>query len=98
MQTCPNCDGIRQVFVFADGHRADGTPFAENGYRHCMMCKGAGEITADHAERIKIGKLMRDERVARGVGLLEASKALGCSPAELSGVERGDLPKSSPET
>lgn len=87
---CPNCHGEKQTFVFADGHRPDGTRFADNRMRDCMTCKGAGTISECHAERIQNGKTIRDERVAKRLSLAEAAKQLGCSPAELSAVERGD--------
>jgi ribosome-binding protein aMBF1 (putative translation factor) len=93
MPVCPDCKGAKHVYVFADGHTPDGVPFASNGYRDCSTCDGWGEITQDYADRIEVGRMMRDARVKAGVSLLEASKQMGCSPAELSRVERGRLPK-----
>lgn len=92
MPVCPSCDGAKQVFVFADGHTPDGKPWARNGYRDCLTCDGWGEITQAYAERIEVGRMMRDARVKAGVSLLEAAKQMGCSPADLSRVERGKLP------
>lgn len=87
---CPNCRGDRQVLVFADGHNADGTPWASNGYRDCDRCKGAGAITKDYARRIQIGMHARMDRLAVGLSLHEAARAWGKSASEISRFERGD--------
>ena len=86
---CPGCKGEKKVFVFADGHHEDGTPFHNNGYRDCFTCTGSGEITDEHAGRIAAGRKMRDERVAQRISLMDAAKTRGMSPAELSAIEMG---------
>lgn len=89
MPACPACKGEKEVFVFADGHHEDGTAFSRNGLMACFTCKGVGSISDEHAARIVAGKKLRDERVARREGLMEASTRLGMSPAELSAIETG---------
>jgi len=90
MTICPRCNGAKRIFVFADGHDADGNFVSTSGERDCLTCKGVGEITDDHANRIKIGKSLRDDRVAKGFGLREAALLRGCTPAELSAIEQGN--------
>ena len=89
MSICPHCNGERQVFVFADGHHADGTPFHSNGLRNCSTCGGSGEITEEHVRRIKVGRERREERLSAGLSLREASRLAGISAAELSAIECG---------
>lgn len=40
-------------------------------------------------ETVRLGNAVREMRVARGYGLREAAKLLGCSAVDLSAVERG---------
>jgi len=92
-RTCPTCDGEKIVFVFADGHRADGSPIHDNGPRKCSTCAGTGEITDEHAERITEGQRMRLERIGNGLTLREAAHLAGTTPAKLSALEQGRIPE-----
>ena len=55
----------------------------------CSICKGDGRISAAPAALMAQGKNWRDARVARGETLLEMSRRLGMSPADLSAIEVG---------
>lgn len=91
---CPGCKGEKRVFVFADGHHEDGTPFHNNGYRDCFTCDGSGEITDEHIARIAAGRKLRDERVSKRVSLMDAAHERGISPEDRSAIEMGRERKS----
>lgn len=55
----------------------------------CATCDGTGFITEDKASALALGARLKAKRVARGESILQQSKRLGLSPAELSGLERG---------
>lgn len=60
----------------------------------CDVCGGGGELTPDQVMARTAGAAMRRARVDRGESLLEASKRLGMSPAQLSAIESGRRPVS----
>ena len=82
---CPYCNGRKTVESLLH--------FANRGCEWrtlpCDCCRGAGEITGEHAERIVTGRKMRDERLARGASQREEAKRLGITPQELSRREHG---------
>lgn len=90
--TCPQCGGNKELFGFARSVDANGRSNCVPGKYPCPICKGSGQITPDHAQRIERGKKMRGERLAKGLSLHEAAKGMGMSPVELSELEQGGLP------
>jgi hypothetical protein len=86
---CPSCDGRKETFVMACGPKG-----GWQGYRPCDRCKGTGEITKEHVERIRLGKIMREDRVnARRVTQREEAARLGCGIGEWSQIEYGKEPE-----
>lgn len=55
----------------------------------CFYCDGVGRVNDDKFAALQLGEHFRKQRIARGESVFEASKRLGLSPAELSGLERG---------
>ncbi len=55
----------------------------------CRRCRGTGACPSVMEEWAAAGELLRQERIARGVGLREQAKALGITAAALSDIERG---------
>ena len=55
----------------------------------CRRCQGSGRCPSVMEEWAAAGELLRQERIARGVGLREQAKALGNTAAALSDIERG---------
>lgn len=92
MTTCPICEGSGRKLAFINRgpdirtHSLEEIP--------CTLCNGAGSLTNEQLRRVEIGNAMRAERVAQGKSLLEASRELGCSPAELSNWEIRGIPVS----
>ena len=54
-----------------------------------LTCGGSGYWTAQQAVAARNGSAMRQKRIERGESLLEASRRLGMSPAQLSAIEHG---------
>jgi hypothetical protein len=88
-EACPTCGGdgtnVAAFIIYAPGH---GGPPAR--VMQCHSCGGAGMVSKDHAERMRIGENYRDYRT-NGIGLTLRSAAAewGMSPSELSYIEQG---------
>lgn len=86
--TCPRCAGRGEHEERVYGIR-------EGQYQcwwHetlCRQCDGLGFIDAATAARLERGRLLREDRVARRVGLAEEARRLGMSPCELAHLEGG---------
>lgn len=93
--TCPNCLGKGYTFAHVRGIR-DGKTFSEFRDLVCSTCFGDKVITADHQARITKGERRREDRKARGLSLREEAKRLGISPVELSDIENGRVPETTP--
>lgn len=85
MVQCPLCEGYRTLPTFSDGPRGG----AYNPAQMCGLCQGAGEISEQKAEWLRIGKAFRDERVRLGITVFRAAVSLEVSPVELSAMEHG---------
>ncbi|MDQ3802952.1 MAG: hypothetical protein M3416_03750 [Acidobacteriota bacterium] len=85
---CPSCDGRKGGMAFVCGPGSDGMRWMP-----CSTCKGTGEITVAHLERIRQSKPMRADRVSRRVTLHEEAKRLGCNMGEWSRIEAGGEPE-----
>ena len=89
---CPSCDGRGSsagFICFADGSDQ------RSGYNdaiQCSLCRGAGSISLETAERFRIGREHYKARVARDESLMECAKRLGLKPSELSAMEHGRAP------
>lgn len=91
MVMCPGCDGERLVVVsgirYAPGH--DGPSVAKIA---CIVCRGAGEISEERVERIRLGESFANYRMGiLGLGLREAAKRWGLRASELSRIEQGEI-------
>ena len=84
---CPGCNGKRTVF----GHMNTGPDSSKHkwGDMLCMTCRGSGEITQDHADRIEAGQKLYRKRLNSGETLGEAAARQGMTPAQLSAIEHG---------
>ena len=86
---CPACQGRGESHGIMCGPAG-----CRTGALRCHTCKGTGEITEDHAARIKLAKRMRRERVdSRRVTLREEASRLGCDLGEWSRIEDGGEPE-----
>lgn len=87
--TCPACRGAKGGLA----HMNTGPDSSKHRWGHmdCLTCGGAGEVSAEHMKFIEDGAQVRKERMERGETLYEASRRLGMSSAELSGLETGRL-------
>lgn len=83
---CPDCKGAKQVTAHIN--YGDRRPH-EWKQIDCPTCDGYGEISAHHAERKRIGRLLAQARMAREESLFECAKRAGVTSAELSGIEHG---------
>ena len=85
---CPGCGGLKE-------HRGIGC--GPSGCKvmsiPCSDCKGVGEMAAADAEALlagrERGRMLREDRIRRGLSLREESRRLGISPVQLSDMERG---------
>ncbi len=80
---CPTCDGTGTARGFACGNGRLLTSWP------CDRCGATGQISDEQHAEIERGRDVRAERMARGLTLRDAAKALGISAVELSAVERG---------
>lgn len=87
---CPECngDGGRQFIACKqDAH-------ACLQWMDCLLCGGTGRITEERSKLVAKGARLRLERIGRCEAILEASRRLGISTAELCAIEAG---RASPE-
>lgn len=61
----------------------------QHGSLYCQRCSGTGEVSQQVLDRIKVGEMLRDDRVRRGVRLRDEAKAVGMTPRQLSDLENG---------
>jgi hypothetical protein len=86
MEKCPYCyEGS------ISGHRdyRDGKRRSENFKMTCPVCNGSQEVTAEVAAPKKRGNAIREDRIARGLGMRQEAERLGISPSRLSVLENG---------
>lgn len=94
MTTCPLCGGAKTIIgmfpVYADSvPQEDRKPFVE---MTCFTCKGAGEISPEHVERIEAGKRLRAKRRTTELGIRECAVAMGMKDiCDLPRAEQGDV-------
>ena len=79
---CSSCKGKR-VIVITTGWR-------ESKEITCYTCKGFGQITREHSDRIIKGEVIRSDRISRGLSLRQEAQRLGMKPIELARLERGE--------
>lgn len=84
---CPHCKGEGGTDAFIN--RGPDIRTHSFGWVTCATCDGAGTISGAAAQRVERGELLRKARVLRRESLMEASRRLGISPADLSAVEHG---------
>lgn len=88
-QTCTHCDGkgwTGPVHVNMGNGKHEWRERME-----CFRCGGAGKITWQQAEAIRIGDEFRRARVEAGDSIRDMSKRLGISAADLSAYEHGRI-------
>jgi hypothetical protein len=85
MIKCPVCKGFKEIGCLM--HYATGED--KYGVIKCTTCAGLGLISYEHAERIRQGKAMREDRINRGLSLREEAKRIGVTPQNLSHLENG---------
>lgn len=93
---CPGCNGKGTVF----GHMNTGPDSSKHKWvdMQCMTCRGSGEITQDHADRIEAGQKLYRQRLNSGETLGEAAERQGMTPAQLSAIEHGRAPSNAEVT
>lgn len=88
MVICPRCEGKGSGFSIMCGPKG-----CRTGDRKCSTCSGDGSITEDHANRIKVGETMRQDRIKRNATIREDATRLGCDFGEWSRIEFGRAPE-----
>lgn len=88
MVVCPSCNGVGGGYGFACGPKGGGVR-----YLACTACKGAKEITEEHAARCAQGERMRRERLGRNITLRAEASRLGVDIGEWSRIEHGQEPE-----
>ncbi len=81
---CPRCRGDGGYHAIVT--RATG---CTEEYLQCHLCAGAGRISDEVVEWLKVGSEHRNQRVERLESLRECAKRLGISAALLSAMETG---------
>jgi hypothetical protein len=85
VKTCPVCTGTgKSGPVFVEYTDRPG----EMRIVNCFTCKGRKVVPASFDP--KKGRILRDDRIKRGLSLRQEAKRLGISAAELSKMERDD--------
>lgn len=85
---CPTCNGKKRVGGIGCGPNGC-KPFIMD----CYTCDGAGVMPEEYETKRAAGEAMRQDRIARRLGLSAEAKRLGITPYELSRKERGLEPK-----
>ncbi len=83
---CPTCQGDKVLFGLV---KYAGSKPCEMRQLKCFTCRGEGEITEEHAKRIEAGRLMREDRLKRGLSQSEEAKRLGMAHMTYSLLEQG---------
>ena len=81
---CPFCEGLGWTNSHVYGRGISGWKQLV-----CQACGGRGEVDEPTRARMERGKLMREDRVRRGVTLKQEADRLGISAAALSKREWG---------
>lgn len=65
----------------------------QDPYLHvCRVCRGAGQVKVPPPEWVAAGRRYRAERKARGERDYDVARRMGCQPADVRAMERGELP------
>lgn len=89
---CPSCGGRKYSSGFVDGSAPNGREFGYYTDRlPCSTCDGAGIVTAQMLEWLRIGTRHRKARVDRQESIRQCADRLGISPADISSMEHGRL-------
>lgn len=86
MIECPSCRGAKKV-----GGIGCGPGGCKPLVLDCSTCGGVGQITEERVEWMATGKRLREERLARDLGLRAEAERLGIKPSMLSDYEHGRL-------
>lgn len=89
---CPLCNGAKtQLAMFpryVHGYTGERKACIE---MPCSLCQGSGTIQEEQLRWYEDGRLMRAERINRGVGLRQEAEIRGMLPSELSNMEQGRI-------
>ena len=83
---CPSCNGVGTMTGFVCGPTSGGVRTMA-----CLLCKGLGEILAERAEWMRLGELLRTDRIREGYGGRERARMLGLTRLELNDIEHGKV-------
>lgn len=84
-EICPECDGVGGTYAYT---RHAEMPLK---WQSCRLCKGRCEVPAAKACAYRMGRGMRESRVARGLSVFEMAARLGITAKHLSDAEYGRL-------
>lgn len=79
---CPRCHGGGWVPTIVEVGRP-------SRVANCVLCDGTGAVSGEKTAWISDGTRCRQGRKARRMSLLDAGRALGVSPIDLSRMESG---------
>lgn len=84
-EICPECGGAAGAYVYST--RAKNP----RHWEACPICKGKCEVPAAKACAYRLGRGMRESRIARGLSVFEMAARLGITARHLSDAEHGRL-------
>lgn len=85
---CALCGGAGEMSAIVVKRAGDVT-FTDREILLCAWCEGEGQVTGEKAERLEAGRLMREDRVRRGVSLEAEARERGLTVPELTRQEWG---------
>lgn len=87
VEACPQCKGRGAGEGFIT--KADGCSY---GAIKCSLCEGTGEVSWLRLERLRVGELLRQERLSRDKSGREEAKRIGVDVIVLNHLEHGRGP------
>ncbi len=87
-EICPGCDGAGGSVVYRTGTKS---PHTRQRFEPCPICKGQCEVPSAKALAYRLGRGMRESRVARGLSVFEMARLLGITARHLCDAEHGRL-------
>ena len=83
---CPDCQGTGAVTGFVCS-----TTSGSFRTMPCLRCKGERGIPSEWAEWIRIGEIIRTDRIREGYSGRDRAKMLGVGPLAYNAVEHGKV-------
>lgn len=85
---CPDCGGRKGGQAFVSGVR-DGRRFCEQRFMPCSFCKGGGKVWSYNGIQYRTGRLLREERLAKGYTTRAVAQLYDRTMSAWSDLEQG---------